>query len=340
VLHTAAWDDNHHLAGDRVAVIGTGATAVQLIPEVARVAGELTVYQRTPIYVVPKHDYPIPPAVRQLFARWPITQRIGRAISTSLLEGLMVTGVLHFRQTKLLNRMARRSAIKHLHRQVADPELRAKLTPDYDFGCKRPTFSNSYFRAFTKPHVHLETTAIERFEPDGIVTTDGRKTAIDTLVLATGYNIWDVNFPAFEIVGRDDRNLGKWWRDGRFQAFEGVAVPGFPNLLVLNGPYSYSGLSYFTTIESQMRHIARLFGELRRRDAETFEVTQQANDEFLNRVTRKLRSSVFYVGQCDTARSYYFNQHGEAAMLRPTSTINAFREAESFPVDAYTYSAA
>ena len=178
---------------------------------------------------------------------------------------------------------------------------------------------------------------VARIEPDGIVTTDGTKTVIDTLVLATGFNIWDTNFPALEIVGRDGRNLGEWWRATRFQAYEGVAVPSFPNYLTLASPYSYSGLSYFTTIESQMRHIHRLFSELRRRQASTFEVTAAANAAFLDRVTAKLGDSVFALGSCSTARSYYFNQHGEAAILRPTSTLNAFREAGSFPVDDYAY---
>jgi cation diffusion facilitator CzcD-associated flavoprotein CzcO len=339
VIHTAAWNDGHDLTGERIAVIGTGATAVQLIPEVAKVAGELTVFQRTPIWVAPKADAAIPPPVRQLFARFPLTQRLLRMVNTTMLEAIMVTGVLHYRQGKRFNQAAARMALRHLHRQISDPELRRKLTPDYDFGCKRPTFSNDYFPTFRKPNVHLETTSIERFEPNAVVTTDGRRTEIDTLILATGYNIWDINFPAIEIIGREGRNLGKWWRETRFQAYEGVAVPKFPNYLTLASPYSYSGLSYFTTIESQMRHINRLFGELRRRRAQTFEVTQAANEEFLDRVTSKLTDSVFYVGRCETARSYYFNQHGEAAILRPTSTLNAFREAERFPLDAYDFGA-
>ncbi|MBV9487566.1 MAG: NAD(P)/FAD-dependent oxidoreductase [Frankiaceae bacterium] len=340
VIHTAAWDDTHDLAGERVAVIGTGATAVQLIPELAKVAGELTVYQRTPIWVVPKIDARIPEPVQRLFARVPATQRFARLLNTSMLELLMVTAVLHFRQAKRMNRQAAGMAVRHLRRQVEDPELRRKLTPDYDFGCKRPTFSNDYFPTFTKPHVTLETTSIDHFEADGIVTTDGRKTAIDTLVLATGYNIWDINFPAIELIGRDGRNLGKWWRENRFQAYEGVSVPMFPNYLSLASPYSYSGLSYFTTIESQMRHIKRLFRELDRRHAHVFEVKQAANDQFLARMRSKLTSSVFNLGHCETANSYYFNQHGEAAILRPTSTVNAFREAERFPLDDYTYSRA
>ena len=337
IIHTAAWDDAYDLAGKRVAVIGTGATAVQLIPELARIVDDLTVYQRTPIWVVPKIDGPIPAVVQQLFARVPLTQRIARFANTSLLELLMVTAVLHFKQANRLNRSAADAARRHLYRQVRDPELRRKLTPDYDFGCKRPTFSNDYYRTFTEPHVHLETDGIDHVEPDGLVTVTGTKARIDALVLATGFNLWETNFPAIEVVGRDGRELGTWWRKNRFQAYQGIAVPGFPNFLTLASPYSYSGLSYFTTIESQMRHISRLFRELHRRGATTFEVSERANDAFLDRVTDKLGDSVFYRGQCQTSRSYYFDPHGEASILRPTSTLNALREAGSFPLEDYSY---
>ncbi|MDZ7913801.1 MAG: NAD(P)/FAD-dependent oxidoreductase [Rhodococcus sp. (in: high G+C Gram-positive bacteria)] len=336
IIHTTAWDDSYDLSGTKSAIIGTGATAVQLIPEVARQAAELTVYQRTPIWVVPKIDVPIPNAVQKLFSRIPLTQRIARAVSSSILEMIMVSAVLHYKQVKLLNKGASAASRAFLRSQVRDATLRKQLTPDYDFGCKRPTFSNSYFRTFTKDNVHLETTSIDHIAADGIVTADGRKTEIDTLVLATGFNLWDVNFPAIEVIGREGRNLGKWWRDNRFQAYEGVAVPYFPNFLTLASPYSYSGLSYFTTIESQMQHMDRLFGEVKRRGAETFEVTETANAEFLDRMTENLADSVFYGGSCQTARSYYFNQHGEAAILRPTSTRNAFVEAKRFPLEDYS----
>jgi cation diffusion facilitator CzcD-associated flavoprotein CzcO len=337
VIHTTDWDDGYDLTGKRAAVIGTGATAVQLIPEIAPLLDELTVYQRTPIWVTPKQDGAIPRPVQNLFARVPVTQRAARLANTSLLELMMVSAVLHFRQAQVLNRGAALVAKAHLYRQIRDPELRRQLTPDYDFGCKRPTFSNTYYPTFNRPNVHLETTPIARIERDGIVTADGAKTEIDTLILATGFDIWQTNFPAIEIIGRDGRNLGEWWRANRFQAYEGVAVPYFPNYITLSSPYSYSGLSYFTTIESQMRHLARLFGELRRRGATTFEVSEQANAEFLDRMRGRLGDSVFNLGSCSTARSYYFNQHGEAAILRPTSTINAFREADRFPLDDYAY---
>ena len=157
------------------------------------------------------------------------------------------------------------------------------------------------------------------------------------LVLATGFDMWDANFPAIRIVGREGKDLGEWWRSTRFQAYQGIAVPGFPNLLSLASPYSYSGLSFFTTIEGQMKHIDRLLSEVRRRDARTFEVTDPANEEFLGWVTERLGDSVFTLGSCATARSYYFNQHGEAALLRPTSTISTHRDAQRFPLDDYSY---
>ncbi|KZM74493.1 flavin-containing monooxygenase [Nocardia terpenica] len=337
IVHTTAWDDDYDLTGRKAAIIGTGATAVQLVPEVGRKAAELTVFQRTPIWVVPKVDMPIPRPVQELFARVPLTQKVARLANTGALELLMVVGVLHYKQAKLTNKGAALLAKAHLRAQVRDKETRRKLTPDYDFGCKRPTFSNTYFKTFNEPHVRLETNAIDHLEADAIVTADGHRTEIDTLILATGFNLWDVNFPAIEIIGRDGVNLGKFWRDNRFQAYEGITVPKFPNFLSLNSPYSYSGLSYFTTIEGQMKHMGRLFGEMFRRGEQVFEITEQANARFLDYVTQKLESSVFYGGSCATARSYYFNQHGEAALLRPNSTLTTHREAVSFPLDDYSY---
>ncbi|MEE3850867.1 NAD(P)/FAD-dependent oxidoreductase [Gordonia sp. LSe1-13] len=337
VIHTTAWQDGHDFTSERVAVVGTGATAVQLIPEIARQARQLTVFQRTPIWVVPKVDFPIPNVVQRIFARLPITQRAARLANTAALEALMVFGVLHFKQAKAGNRGAELLARAHLRMQVRNRRTRKALTPDYDFGCKRPTFSNAYLRSFNNPHVTLQTDSIDHVEPDAIVTVAGERIEIDVLVLATGFDLWGVNFPAFRIVGRDGRDLGKWWRDNRFQAYEGISVPRFPNLLSLNSPYSYSGLSYFTTIEGQMKHIRRLFGELTRRGDDTFEVSEEANDAFLDRVTERLDSSVFYNGDCSSARSYYFNQHGEAALLRPSSTLSTLREMDRFPLDDYIY---
>jgi cation diffusion facilitator CzcD-associated flavoprotein CzcO len=338
VIHTAKWDDEADLAGKRVAVIGTGATAVQLIPQIARSAAALTVYQRTPIWVTPKTDFRIPRALQLLFAAQPWTQRLARRANSTWLEAIMVTGVLHYRQAKLFNQAAAAIAHAHLRRQVKDPELRRKLTPDYSFGCKRPTFSNDYYPTFTQPHVSLEATPISRIIERGIVTTEGKETEIDVLVLATGFNLWDTNFPAIEVIGRDGRNLGKLWREGGYHAYEGVTVSGFPNFVTLNSPYSYSGLSYFMTIEAQMHHLERLFGELAKRGARNFEISERADQEFLAHMLERMDDTVFVQGSCTTARSYYYTNEGDAVLLRPTSSGNARRAAESFALDDYTYS--
>lgn len=336
VIHTTAWDDDYDLTGKRIAIIGTGATAVQLIPELAKKAADLTVYQRTPIWVVPKLDFRFSPRAKRLFARVPLVQRAIRAITDALYEFFIYVG-LHHRQLLFRRLNIGASDLAKLHRflSVRDPELRKKLTPDYDFGCKRPTFSNSYYRIFTKPHVHLQDSGIERIEPDGIVANDGTKTVIDTLVLATGFDLWEANFPAIEIVGREGRNLGKWWRDNRFQAYQGVTVPYFPNYLSLASPYAFLGLNFFNTMEYQMRHMDRLFGELKRRDATTFEVTEQANSRYLDRMTELIQDSVFTVGSCATSRSYYFDPAGEASLLRPMPTRTALKEASTFPLSDY-----
>ncbi len=336
VVHTTAWDHDYRYEGRRVAVIGTGASAVQVIPELAKDAAELTVYQRTATHVIPKVDFSISPPMQRLFERVPAAQRALRWVSDVLLEIIMVVMALHFRQSRGRGNISASDLAKiNRFRWIRDKELRGKLTPDYDLGCKRPTFSNSFYRAFTKPQVHLETNPIERIEADGIVTADGRKTLIDTLVLATGFDLWEANFPAIEVVGRKGRNLGKWWRETRFQAYQGVTMPYFPNYLGLASPFAFSGLSFFHTIEYQMRHMDRLLGEVKRRGATTFEVTEEANDRFIERMTKLLDDSVFYSGNCATSRSYYFSPNGEASLLRPTTTLNAVREASSFPLSDY-----
>jgi cation diffusion facilitator CzcD-associated flavoprotein CzcO len=336
VVHTADWDDDYDPTGRRVAIIGTGATAVQLIPELAKTAAELTVYQRTPIWVVPKVDFRFGERAKRLFARVPLAQRAIRVITDAVYEFMVSVGVVHYRLFRgRFNISASDLAKTHRFLSIRDKKLREKLTPDYDFGCKRPTFSNSYYRTFTKPHVHLQADGIERIEADGIVNADGTKTTIDTLVLATGFDLWEANFPAIEIVGRDGRNLGKWWRDTRFQAYQGVSVPYFPNYLSLASPYAFLGLNFFNTMEYQMRHMDRLFGEIKRRNASTFEVTEHANTRYLDRMTELLGDSLFTLGNCASARSYYYNPSGEATLLRPMSKRAAIKEASEYPLSDY-----
>lgn len=338
VIHTARWDHDYDLAGKRAAVIGTGATAVQLLPKIAPALQQMYVHQRTPIWVSPKSNPGIPEAMRSLFEKLPLTQRMARLVSSTILELVMVTGALHNKQLPFLTRGMEAICRQHLHRQIKDPVLRRKLTPNYSFGCKRPTFSNSYYPTFNRPNVELVTEPIDCIEADGIVTRDGRKRMIDTLILATGYKVWEKgNFPAFEVRGRNGIELGDWWDQNHFQAYEGITVPGFPNLFNLPSPYSFTGLSYFFTIEAQMKHIARCLGEMRKRQACSFEITPAANAAFLASMRGKLASSIFVNGNCAPANSYYFNQHGEASLLRPTPTFVALWQAGHYPLDHYHF---
>ncbi|MFM8598772.1 MAG: flavin-containing monooxygenase [Mycobacterium sp.] len=339
VIHTAAWDDDYDPTGRRIALIGTGATAVQLIPELAKRAGELTVYQRTPIFVVPKLDFRFPKPIRRLFARVPLSQRAVRTVTDAIYEFFNYV-VLHHRTTlfRRLNIGAADVSKMYRYLVVRDPELRRELTPSYDFGCKRPTFSNSYYRAFTKPNVHLQASGIEHIEPHAIVAADGTRTDIDTLVLATGFDLWEANIPAIEVIGRGGRNLGKWWRENRFQAYQGVSIPYFPNYFSLASPYAFIGLNFFNAMEYQMRIIDRVLGEVKRRGATTFEVTEEANARFLDEMTDRVGDTVFDLGHCAEARSYYFNPHGEATLLRPTTAKEAIRRATEFPLSDYRFS--
>ncbi len=335
IIHTAAWDDSKSLRGCRAAVIGTGSTGIQVIPELAKEVSELSVYQRTPILVLPKTDVVFPPFVQRLFASVPLTQRILRFITDTGMDFMMVLTMWKYRYFKFINKTIAGMAKAHRVLSVRDRELSRKLEPDFDFGCKRPTASNTYYLAFKKPHVHLETSGIDRIESDGIVAADGTKRFIDTLVLATGFDVWDKNLPAIEVIGREDRNLGKWWRENGFQAYQGITVPHFPNYMNMSSPYAWVGLSWFNTVEYQMRHMNRLFGELQRQGARTFEVTQEANARFLDRMTKLLDDSVFRLGSCATSRSYWFNPSGEAPLFRPTSVRNAVTEQDLFPLSDY-----
>ena len=335
VMHAAKWDDSYSMAGRRAAVVGTGSTGVQLIPELAKQASDLTVYQRTPIWVLPKMDFGFAPAVQRTFARRPVTQRAIRRTTDNFTDLLVLIAMWKYRYFKPINKFAGIVAGVHRFVSLRDKKLRRSLTPHYDYGCKRPTLSNTYYRTFNRPNVHLETAGIERIESDGVVSRDGTKRVIDTLVFATGFDVWNTNLPAFEVIGRDGRNLGKWWRENKFQAYEGLTVPGFPNFLSLSSPFAWVGMSWFDTVECQMRHMKRLLGELQRRGGRTFEVTEEANGRFLDRMTALLGDSVFMLGNCASSNSYWFSGTGEAPLFRPTSIRSAVKEQDRYPLTDY-----
>ncbi|MFC7504166.1 flavin-containing monooxygenase, partial [Nocardioides sp. GCM10030258] len=334
-LHTARWDHDVDLSGKRVAIIGTGASAVQVIPTIAPEVEQLTVFQRTPIWCLPKPDARLAWPLRTAL-RVPGAKTLTRTISEAFVEANFPIAA-HFYGVVPLADGAERIGRAFLRQQVKDPVTREKLTPKYGLGCKRPSFSNRYLSAFNRDNVVLETTGIEAITPSGVRTTDGVEHEIDVLILATGFKVFEKgNMPPIPVVGADGLDLEAWWDENRFQAYQGVSMPGFPNLFMMLGPYGFNGSSYFNLIEAQSRHIVRALREARRRSSTRVEVTAEANDAYFQRMLGRRPQQVFFRDACATANSYYFDAHGDVP-LRPALTLETKWEAARYDLDDYTY---
>jgi cyclohexanone monooxygenase len=335
-IHTARWDADQSLNGKRVAVIGTGASAVQLIPAVAPDVAQLTVFQRTPIWCLPKLDGPVPDKIRWLLGWVPGGMAAARLASQSLVE-LTFPIAAHYHGTLPLATMFEARARAYVRKEVDDPELQAKLTPSYAMGCKRPSFHNEYLSTFNRENVSLVTDPIDRIGAEGILTQDGTEHQADVLVFATGFKVFDPgNFPKYPVTGRAGLDLERWWDEHRYQAYEGVSVPGFPNYFTMFGPYGYNGSSYFNLIETQARHIVRCLKRARTIGATTVEIRPEANERYFSEMLRKRGRQVFWQPSCSLANSYYFDPHGDVP-LRPSPTIETMWRSRHFPLADYRF---
>ncbi|MEV6773723.1 NAD(P)/FAD-dependent oxidoreductase [Nocardia sp. NPDC051030] len=339
-MHTARWDHDHDLTGKRVAVIGTGATSVQLVPAIADRVAHLEVFQRTPIWVVPKLDAPIPTSIRRVFERLPASQSTVRLTTGVITEIVMGLGSTYERQFPALRKGIERLCKAHLRLQVPDPVLREQLTPRYDFLCKRPTFSNHYLRSFMRPDVDLVTEGIERITERGILTRDGQLHEIDTLILATGFKVFELgNTPPFPVHGSDAIELGQFWHDKRYQSYEGLTVPKFPNMFAILAPYSLIGPSYFSMIEASTTQLLRLLREADKRGASYIEVREEPHREYFEDILRRQENTVFKAANCTSSNSYYFDHHGDAPMLRPATGVEVWWRSRHFPLEDYRFRA-
>ena len=338
VIHTARWDHTADLRNKRVGIIGTGATSVQLAPALAPITSHLTVFQRTPIWIFPKPDAEISHEIRELFKLFPVLQWFMRGISSSITEAVMVLGVIYNRQFPWLTKALEQICRNHLNSQVADASLRDKLTPDYGFGCKRPSFSNEYLKTFNHENVSLETNGIREVVKEGIITNSGELVELDIIIAATGFKVFEFgNLPPFEVAGRNELELGQFFEENRFQAYEGTSVPGFPNLFMMVGPYSAAGASWFQMIEVQTRHIMRCLNEARRRKMNEIEVSQIAHKKYFEDILQRQKNTVFYNSNCASANSYYFDKHGDAPFLRPMPYLESVLHSRFFNLNDYRY---
>jgi cation diffusion facilitator CzcD-associated flavoprotein CzcO len=313
VMHSARWDAGHDLSGERVAVIGTGASAIQIVPAIQPEVASIAVYQRTPPWIVPRTDHPVKPWMQRLYRWLPGFQKLVRAFLYLFREFLVVGLAKRRRFLKPVGKLAK----AHLTRQVRDPRLRAALTPDYTIGCKRILISNDYYPAVSAPNAELVTSGIAEIRPHSIVTRDGLERPTDTLVLATGFHVTDLPI-AERIAGRDGRTLAEVWADGMVSN-RSTTVAGFPNLFLLVGPNVGVGhTSMVYMIESQVAYVDDALQTMATEGLAVLETTPEAQRAYRELIAAKSKRTVWLAGGC---ASWYLDSHGHNTTLWPDFTF-------------------
>jgi cation diffusion facilitator CzcD-associated flavoprotein CzcO len=313
VFHSARWRHDVDLSGLRVAVVGTGASAVQFVPQIAPKVGHLTLFQRTAAWIIPKPDRALSANERRRLARYPLWQRLLRAAVYVQREWRVV---LFTRWPRLLKRL-QPSVLRYMQHQVADPALSAKLTPSYVMGCKRILLSNDFYPTLTRPKVRVVTDRIARIDAHGIHTRDGAFHTADVIILATGFQVGDAGTP-FPIYGQDGIELDRVWAKGP-QAYLGTTVSGFPNLFLMTGPNTGLGHnSMIYMIESQARYVIDALLTMRKRRLQAVDVSPAVQREFNTAVQRRLAGSVWATGGC---KSWYLSADGGNSTLWPDFTF-------------------
>jgi cation diffusion facilitator CzcD-associated flavoprotein CzcO len=309
MFHTARWNHDYDITGKRVAVIGTGASAVQVVPSIAPVVDKLSVFQRTPAWVVPRRDRIINKRAQRLFRRSPLLMRLYRLFLYGFSEAM---GPITFLDSPRLSRIGERMSARHLRRSVADPTLREKLRPHFQFGCKRVLISDDYWQTFQRQNVELVTDAITEVRTDCIVTADGREHPVDAIVLATGFAVGLATAP-FPIVGLGGATLDDAWRNGAV-AYKGVSVSGFPNWFILMGPNTGPGhTSVLVYTESQIGYALQAIRTMIAAGIKYFNVRQEVQDSYNNGIQRRMRHMVWSSG----CSSWYLTADGENHALYP-----------------------
>lgn len=313
VFHSARWNHDVDLRGKRVAVIGTGASAIQFVPRIAPLVGRLDLYQRTPPWILPKPDHPIPDWAKALFHRVPGAQRAYR----NLLYWLLESRALGFNGHPRMLRFAERFARWNLERSISDPTLRARLTPDYAMGCKRVLVANDFYPALNRDNVHLVTGGVAEVRSGGVVDTAGVERDADVIIFGTGFQVTD-GYDYLNITGRDGRDLAKEWRGAGIQTHLGMGVAGFPNLFFLLGPNTGLGHnSVVFMIESQIRYVAGAIKLAERSRAGAIEVRQDVQDRFQTDIQRRLANGIWTTGGCT---SWYLDAKGVNRTIWPGFT--------------------
>ena len=318
VFHSARWDHRADLAGKRVAVIGTGASAIQIVPAIQPAAGRLTLFQRTPAWVMPRRDRRITDAEKWLYRQVPLTERMVRLGLHASREALVPA----FVKQPALFRVAQRIALRHLARAVPDPDLRARLTPRYMIGCKRILLSNNYYPALTQPNTELVAAGLAKVDGSTLTAQDGTARDADVIVFATGFHVIDMPL-ARRITGAGGVTLAQTWGED-MRALRGTTIAGFPNLCLLIGPNTGLGHnSLIHIIEAQLDYTLDYLAALDRLGAAALDASPEAEQRWCDEVQRRMASTVWATGGCV---SWYLNSAGRNPTLWPGS-VGGFRRA-------------
>lgn len=309
-LHTARWDHGVKLHGKRFAVIGTGASAVQLVPAIQSQVAQLTVFQRTPHWVLPKPDWELSATTHRVFRRFPLLQKAARTGVYAFTDFVMGPAIVYDTPlTHVMETLGRR----HIAQQISDPGLRRKVTPNFRFGCKRMLISSDYYPALAKANVDVCTDGIAQIEQGGIRTRDGALHACDVIALATGYRL-DIARAPFEVIGRDGKTLAEAWSGADSRAYRGVAVTGFPNWFVLMGPNTGPGhTSVLVYTEAQVNYIAQGIARIVNRGAKALMVKAAAQSKY----GEFLRGRLAHTNWASGCSSWYLDEHGNNYSMYP-----------------------
>ncbi|MFE9424901.1 flavin-containing monooxygenase [Kitasatospora sp. NPDC006697] len=328
VFHSSRWDHDLDLAGRRVAVVGTGASAIQIVPSIQPKVGKLTVFQRTPAWVLPKVDRTISELEKRIHRAVPATTALRRAALFAARELQVDAFVRRPGLLKLVQRMAER----HLAQQVKDPALRAKLTPDYRIGCKRILLSQSYYPALAAGNTEVVAAGLREVRGSTLVAADGTETEADVIVFGTGFHVTDMPI-AGRVFGDRGQSLAEEWKEGGMEALRGTTVRGFPNLFFVIGPNTGLGnSSMILMIESSVAYLVEALTTLQSVGATALQPTERAQRHWNQRLQHKMARTVWTTGGC---RSWYLTEDGKNTTLWPGSTSSYRRATRRIDLTEY-----
>jgi cation diffusion facilitator CzcD-associated flavoprotein CzcO len=328
VFHSARWNHDAKLQDKRVAIIGTGASAIQIGPAIADDVSHLDVYQRTAPWVMPRHDRAYSKVESLVYKHVPFAQRAAREAIYWGREAY----VLGFAFEPRILQAAQRIAERNIAKGIKDRELRAKVTPDWQIGCKRILISNAWYPMLAKDHVDLVTDGIAEIRGNSIVSSNGTVREVDAIVLATGFHVTDS--PTYErIVGKDGRTLAEVWDEQGQQAYKGASVAGFPNMLFVVGPncgLGHSSMVYM--IESHLNYLSSALNAMDKQDFATFDVRPEIQKTYNENLQKHMQRSIWQTGGC---ASWYLDKHGNNTTLWPSFTFVFRHLTRRFDVSAY-----